>query len=270
MGRTDPGHLARQPRRGLGSGLLGRAATPLAAAVLLASCDGGGDAAQVDIEGAAEPAQVAPVDGVDDPTSNEPAQPPPPPAPAPIDQVLATATGSGNYPGLAINTFRREGEVVRLNFTLDVDKLGQESLYTRDVFSRLEDHDLPVNSDDRAQFSGITLVDDVNRNRHLVLRDSDDQCLCTRFPSFFLGRDYPQTLQVRGSALFAAPPADVTTMTIVFPQFGSIELGLEGEAPAVAPPAPSPTVTQPPDDGAGGDGGGEAQGSGTGDTESTP
>ena len=70
-------------------------------------------------------------------------------------------------------------------------------------------------------------MDNINGNRHLVLRDTAGDCLCTSFPDYFIGDDFPENFDTPGSALFPSPPEDVDSMTVLFPVFGSFELELQ-------------------------------------------
>jgi len=73
--------------------------------------------------------------------------------------------------------------------------------------------------DDGLDFTGITLVDVDNGQRHLVLRQGDTgECLCSRNVPFSLDPD----TQTRFFATFPAPPDDVTTMTVEVPNFAAV------------------------------------------------
>lgn len=73
--------------------------------------------------------------------------------------------------------------------------------------------------DDGLDFAGATLVDVVNAQRHLVLREGGTgECLCSRNVPF--SSDPGEVL--RFSATFPAPPEDVTTMTVEVPNFPAV------------------------------------------------
>jgi hypothetical protein len=77
---------------------------------------------------------------------------------------------------------------------------------------------LRISAGDCRDVSGITLIDAVNKKRHLVVQDSDGKCVCTTTLS-----NLPAKSSTTVWAKFAAPPAAVKTVTAVVPLFLPLE-----------------------------------------------
>jgi hypothetical protein len=70
------------------------------------------------------------------------------------------------------------------------------------------------NKDPYGNVSGIYLIDTVNRQKYMVVRDSEGDCLCSRdVPPIEAGAS--GTVWAR----FPEPPADVATVGVVVPHF---------------------------------------------------
>jgi hypothetical protein len=142
------------------------------------------------------------------------------PADEPPAEPVATVEGQPPFASLEITDLRRVGDTVTLEFVI-VGADGMGSTNPVDIVAAPQDRwdggDQPT--DERRQsVSGVTLVDQVNRKRHLVLRDSEGACLCTRFAEFIdASARYPH------SAQFPAPPEDVTQMTVQVPTFPAVD-----------------------------------------------
>lgn len=142
------------------------------------------------------------------------------PADAPPAEPLATAEGQPPFSSLEITDLRRVGDTVTVEFVV-VAAEAAGSTNPADIVAAPQDRwdrgNQPTD-ERRYSVSGVTLVDQVNRKRHLVLRDSDGACLCTRFADFVeSGARYPH------SAQFPAPPEDVEQMTVQVPTFPAID-----------------------------------------------
>ena len=151
----------------------------------------------------------------------------PPPAAATGDPIVSVE-GTSPWIGADILDLRRDGDVVTLDFTIRTDDSDPNGTFFADVFTSnsdtaagLRDRGVPGWPSSRLRYtvSGVTLIDRTNANRHLVLRDSDEVCLCTEYAD--INVDPNSTL--RHSAQFPAPPADVTEMTVEIPTFPSID-----------------------------------------------
>jgi hypothetical protein len=165
--------------------------------------DSGSSGEIVDVEGSSG--------ATDSPEDQAPAEP------------LATAEGGPPFTGLEIVDLRRTGDSVTLEFVIITDDgSGATNRNPREVFAAPQDQ---VGSDEgpsdelRASVSGVTLVDKTNEKRHLVLRDSNGNCLCTGFDTVSVDENarYPQ------SAQFPAPPEDVDVVTVEVPHFPAID-----------------------------------------------
>jgi hypothetical protein len=66
-------------------------------------------------------------------------------------------------------------------------------------------------------FSGAYLLDAANAKKYLVVRDSDGQCVCSGIDSV------PPGESLNLWATYPAPPAEVTTVTVIVPQFEPLE-----------------------------------------------
>jgi hypothetical protein len=139
----------------------------------------------------------------------------PEPADEPPGEPLATVEGQPPFASVEITDLRRVEDTVTLEFVMVTDD-SADITPVRDLFAAPAD--LGGTEERRISVSGVTLVDQVNRKRHLVLRDSEGACLCTRFEGYVdANLRYPQ------SAQFPAPPDDVDRMTVQVPGFPAID-----------------------------------------------
>jgi hypothetical protein len=137
------------------------------------------------------------------------------PADEPPADTLATVEGQPPFASLEIVDLRRVEDTVTLEFVMVADD-SASTTPVRDLFAAPMDQG--GTEERRISVSGVTLVDQVNRKRHLVLRDTEGACLCTRFEGYVdANLRYPQ------SAQFAAPPDDVDRMTVQVPGFPAID-----------------------------------------------
>jgi hypothetical protein len=132
-------------------------------------------------------------------------------------QALATVEGTAPWVQLEILDLRRVDDKVTVEFVITT---GPElSLGTRPDFADPQDQDNELPAQRRYSVSGVTLVDTVNSKRHLTLRDSEGNCLCTAFEDQL---PEPETRHPH-SADFPAPPDDVEEMTVDVPHFPTID-----------------------------------------------
>ena len=129
--------------------------------------------------------------------------------------VPSSGSGLGEPPTAArleINDLRRtSGNVVTLTFTLIND--GTRTIDRQFAFSDQEDYN---------SFNQIYLTDEAHQRKYLTVADQNGDCLCSRD----LGDGSPGIVPgTRGQyfAKFPAPPANVNSITVVFPHFGPIE-----------------------------------------------
>lgn len=116
--------------------------------------------------------------------------------------------GAGQTPGTSV-------EIVELKR----DGAGSVTATVKIVNDGKDDFDLAcqirANSDDPCEHaSGIYLIDTANKKRHLVVRDTENLCVCS---------DKLDEVEAKSSATlwakFPEPPAGVATMTVVVPHF---------------------------------------------------
>ena len=148
------------------------------------------------------------------------------PAPAPTPTATATATATADGPvveragsvegqrtTLAVYPIARSGSLVDVRMTLTVDPAGSA------VFLGQSFGDSPARriqkSDDVA---GVKLVDGRNRKVHLVARGADRACVCSNVRGVRAEPGVPVEL----AATFGAPPADVTSLDVLVPNFGTL------------------------------------------------
>ena len=137
------------------------------------------------------------------------------PAEEPPAETLATVEGQPPFASLEIVDLRRVDDTVTLEFVMVANDSASTSP-VRDLFAAPVDQG--GTEERRISVSGVTLVDQVNRKRHLVLRDTDGACLCTRFEGYV-----DANLRYPHSAQFPAPPEDVEQMTVQVPTFPAID-----------------------------------------------
>jgi hypothetical protein len=127
--------------------------------------------------------------------------------PAPASNVLASADGQQAGTRVEITKLKRNsGDTVTLNYVLVND--SDANLATTDLLKSAE-----YNSSD-----GVTLIDAAGKKRYLVIRDSDNKCLCS---SDLHG--VPSKSRINLWAKFPAPPEDVKVISIDIPHFQPID-----------------------------------------------
>ncbi len=124
---------------------------------------------------------------------------------------------------LEITELRRSGATTALTFELSVNEARAGETDASAQIGTTFDDGLSV-SDGKGQDSfttdGISLIDSANRKRYLVARDSEGVCVCDgQLVSTFVEPAGPVLL----SATFGAPPADVETVDVVIPKFGTFK-----------------------------------------------
>jgi hypothetical protein len=189
------------------------AALPLAALLALTGC-GGGDKSDKQSSKTSQSTASGPQS-----TSTSPA------GKAVVVPAKAIAARKGsisrNPATLEVLELRRGSETTALTLRVSTD--GSSEFQIGEAFDDgveqkvqgASTSDAPVNL---TSLDGITLVDTKNRKRYLVGRDSKGVCACdSGLGGVFLGRDNPVIL----SALYAAPPADVSAVDVLVPRFGT-------------------------------------------------
>lgn len=197
---------------------------------VLAACDlGGGTAPEAAVETvtetvAEESSEGEPTDEVtvpseaQTPTEDETPTPTPEPSlePTPVAARDALAATNGELPGVVVEVYalERSGETLNLIFGLR-NTTGEDIAFEAQGFVGALERTNPLNL---FTVSGVALTDTVNRQLYLTLRDVEDgTCVCS---------SNVDGLPAGGSgeygASFAAPPPEVTEMTVQVPSFPPI------------------------------------------------
>jgi hypothetical protein len=140
------------------------------------------------------------------------------------DQPKAIASRPGDIDGEAVTAevvgLKRSGPTVVLSLRLRPTRSGADT--NAQIAGSLSDGVFEEDPDGKTlesnDLDGITLVDTANRKRHLVARDSRNGCVCSSALSSVFVRD---AAPINLSATFGAPPADVRTMDVSIPKFGT-------------------------------------------------
>jgi hypothetical protein len=132
-----------------------------------------------------------------------------PPAAAPSAGAMASADGETSGRRVEVTELKRlSGRTLSLKFTL-----------INDTDNNLAFHnDYGEKGQDYGSIGGVTLVDPVGKKKYMVMRDSDEKCLCSR--------DLPNVekrSRLNLWAKFSAPPEDVKKISIVIPHFSPMD-----------------------------------------------
>jgi hypothetical protein len=122
--------------------------------------------------------------------------------------VIASQIGSvsGQKVRLDVNSLLMDEEgLLELDFMISTLP-GEDPFFNHHGAFRETD---PDRSND--DYSGIYLLDDVNKKRYLTVLDEADACLCSEYESF--------DNQAHLYAMFPPPPGDVTSIAVVVPHF---------------------------------------------------
>jgi len=184
------------------------------AALLLSACSDDADEA---VKPAVESKAGSPV-------ASSPGAPPgatsSPGAPAPVDlgePVGSRRAGDGQWSLKAeIYPLKRSDRTVTANFRVTVVDGIETNAYQ--VNGLLSDHNTKSVDFSFYAADGVQLIDGVNAKAHLPASDGEGQCFCSRGlggTSIKVGESKVFT------AVYAAPPPDVRTMSVVVPTFGT-------------------------------------------------
>lgn len=134
---------------------------------------------------------------------------PPPAAAAPA--AIATADGERSGVTLAVQELKRtSGGTVSLKFSIT-----NGSTETLDYGYNFGDKD---RTPDYGSLGGIVLIDEANKKKYFVVRDSEGECVCSR------GLKDQQAGETRNLwARFPAPPDDVQRISVVVPHFSPLD-----------------------------------------------
>jgi hypothetical protein len=141
----------------------------------------------------------------------EAAPPAPASTPAAKEQKSVIAETDGEYPDVRLEVTelkRTSGDTLTLKFTIINDSSeDMDFSYNFVEQGKYENHDF-------ATVGGVNLVDAAGKKKYLVLRDSENKCLCSR---------NLKTVKPGSSAKlyakFPAPPESVEKITVEIPHF---------------------------------------------------
>jgi hypothetical protein len=146
---------------------------------------------------------------------------------APADlPVIAQATTSGgkNLPlRISLNRLTVSGELLQLTFSVTntgAPEKGHKFQVAQFFADGVSQTDSAFSTADAFTVDGVYLLDPKNAKRYLVARNANRVCVCSgHLSDTFIGAGTTNTF----SATFKAPPADVTTMTVVIPKTAPFE-----------------------------------------------
>lgn len=140
----------------------------------------------------------------------------------------ALASREGQIDGepvlLEVTELRRSGGTTALTLRLSVGEPSAGEDEASAQIAQTFDDGLGEATGGQGQDSftldGVSLVDNQNRQRYLVARDSQGVCVCDgNLSGKFVEPGAPSVL----SATFGAPPADVEALDVVIPSFGTFK-----------------------------------------------
>ena len=137
---------------------------------------------------------------------------------AALGEPVASRTGSADEAELELDLYPvvRSGKLAELNFAITLVRSTNDKLQVADLLS-----DGNYDSVDSGGHSadGVQLLDTVNSKLHLPASDGLGHCLCSRdLSATFIGLGKTMVF----SATYAAPPANVDTVDVQVPHFGTI------------------------------------------------
>ena len=179
-----------------------------ALALVVGGCGGGGETKTVTVE--KTPAGNA-AEGTATPTAT--------PAEA---QGIVEKLGSvdGGRARFILTELQRSGATVVLNARLEKVDPDAPKLQVASTFDDGEFQELESGATEPADvFDGVALIDPVGKRKYFVARDETNSCVCSNnLSAAFVSTDAPVDL----TATLAAPPAGVTTVDLVVPNFGTL------------------------------------------------
>ena len=186
----------------------GHVVTTLVLAMALVGCSGS-EAPSPHTPAAASSATTAPAPQRSDSATGEAAQAPP--TSAALGPVTGTKTITGSASTartnpvsvrLDVHGLHRDGRLLRLDYSVTSLATTDERFYVPDLMNTIN-----VNE--------IVLLDTTRLKKYLVVEDSEATRLFTP-PNVYL----VDGQRFEGAAYFAAPPADVTELELVFTTYG--------------------------------------------------
>jgi len=131
---------------------------------------------------------------------------------APTAKAIATADGEKGGTRVDITELKRSGDNnLTLKFAI-VNDSAERFSFSYDFGD--PDHNIK----DFSSIGGVTLVDGANKKKYFVVRDTEDNCLCSRDL-----KDLPAHARANVWAKFPPPPDDVQKISVVIPHFGPLD-----------------------------------------------
>lgn len=142
----------------------------------------------------------------------------PPAGPDQLGTPVATRKSSKDGEEIVVTLYPvvRDGGVSHLNFTLASAAAPNKKVQ---IDSLLSDSDSATGDKGGWAADGLQLIDGKNNKVYLTASDGRGQCLCSRQ---LIGVYLQDNLPLALSATFAAPPADVSTVDVRVPSFGTV------------------------------------------------
>lgn len=149
-----------------------------------------------------------------EPTSTE--DPSPSETPAPTEQPFAVRPGAIGDVRVTASVYpvRRSGQTATVNVVLASAKPDEEF----SLQGQLSDGNPEVGSREGSSVDGLRLVDATNKKAYLPATTGDGICACTPADD----RMWTKERVIWVSVVFAAPPADLTSINVQIPQFGTV------------------------------------------------
>jgi hypothetical protein len=131
---------------------------------------------------------------------------------APAAVVIATAEGETSGTRVEVTELKRLSDnTVNLKIALVNDT--PEALSFNYNYGDSQYSTIDFNT-----IGGVTLVDGTNKKKYFVVRDTENNCLCSRGL-----KDIPAKSRGNAWAKFPAPPDDVQKISVVIPHFGPMD-----------------------------------------------
>ena len=125
--------------------------------------------------------------------------------------AIATADGEKSGTRVDITELKRTSDNLTLKFVI-VNDSAERFNFGYDFAD--PDHSVK----DISSMGGVTLVDGANKKKYFVVRDTEDNCLCSRDL-----KDLTAHSRANVWAKFPPPPDDVQKISIVIPHFGPLD-----------------------------------------------
>lgn len=122
-------------------------------------------------------------------------------------EPIARTDGDDPDTMVEVTQLKRSGDVLMLRFTM-VNNGSKPVTLSGIAFGD------GTQGKDYGSVGGVHIIDPVNKKKHLVIRDSEGNCLCSRGLKSLASKG-----KINLWARFPAPPASVQKVTVVVPHF---------------------------------------------------